>query len=656
MKREVPVFWSKNILFYACHRRLKYILTTLSIILSVTAQATDHSKSRIELIALGDTLTSSEYTVSSGGYGKSSLFNIDLQRGTPISVSLKAPNAYGKYSFRLNQTDYMHLEMNKGYNLVLPIDISSLGYFAAFDDFKGNYEPTSFEIIIKNSIATQEQTNLCYSDNGFYFSHYVCVANTGNDANPGTQFLPLKTIARAIEVTANGDGILLKRGDIFHESINVNNRIIAGYGIGNRPILSGYFTPVEQWKQYNDSIWVLDLSNKKIGYQASGKELNIGHIRNKNTGIIYMHKCRFLIDGKDEHNASKRFDEASSCTRYDFNLESKHNSSLTIEDYRNHYGRRYEYYGYPISNFDFYQCQYYPGQKYLNDSIISESTCLKIMESLYMQSNIDPSNLPLEMAAGNHGIRGDNLNIDGIEITGFGMHGICGNFINVIDCYIHDIGGSQQLQSASRWARYGNGIETWNMNGNIIRRNIIRRCYEEALTLQNNTIVTIANSTLCENKIESNIGISSWVKRGSKIINSSFKDNIIKVFSTDILNTYRGYQTMAKALCIAPDTDGSQMQYISLPYINNMFIGGPFISAAIGLSEESIYNYFPTMIGNRVFLDNEDYIVRHAIGAPSDFLDLQYDSSESSIKRYQQATGDTSTTFTTTDCDEITIF
>ncbi len=49
-------------------------------------------------------------------------------------------------------------------------------------------------------------------------------ASLGSDTNPGTRARPLRTIRRALELARsdNGDWILLRRGDIFRESINWN--------------------------------------------------------------------------------------------------------------------------------------------------------------------------------------------------------------------------------------------------------------------------------------------------------------------------------------------------------------------------------------------------------------------------------------------------
>ena len=69
---------------------------------------------------------------------------------------------------------------------------------------------------------------------------YFVSSSTGSDTNPGSPFAPFKTISRAVGAVHDGDDLLLKRGDIFHESFG-NHRwshvTIGAYGTGPRPLV-----------------------------------------------------------------------------------------------------------------------------------------------------------------------------------------------------------------------------------------------------------------------------------------------------------------------------------------------------------------------------------------------------------------------------------
>ena len=80
-------------------------------------------------------------------------------------------------------------------------------------------------------------------------TYYVSV--TGNDANPGSQALPWKTISKVNSQMSNfqsGDSVLFKRGDVWTETValNITKSGAAGspitfgaYGSGNLPVLDG---------------------------------------------------------------------------------------------------------------------------------------------------------------------------------------------------------------------------------------------------------------------------------------------------------------------------------------------------------------------------------------------------------------------------------
>jgi len=110
------------------------------------------------------------------------------------------------------------------------------------------------------------------------------VSNDGNDANnglsPSTAF---KTIAYAGSRVANGDTILLERGDVFYESVSFSrsNLTIDAYGPNDLdlPVVSGG-TKITSWQPYSGAIYVADVG-VDIGYlTADGNHINIARYPN----------------------------------------------------------------------------------------------------------------------------------------------------------------------------------------------------------------------------------------------------------------------------------------------------------------------------------------------------------------------------------------
>jgi parallel beta-helix repeat protein len=66
------------------------------------------------------------------------------------------------------------------------------------------------------------------------------VATTGNDANPGTQALAFRTIAKGLSILAAGDTLYI-RGGTYEEAINSNvHRIPSGTSWSNAPLIASY--------------------------------------------------------------------------------------------------------------------------------------------------------------------------------------------------------------------------------------------------------------------------------------------------------------------------------------------------------------------------------------------------------------------------------
>lgn len=100
--------------------------------------------------------------------------------------------------------------------------------------------------------------NVCWGNN-FYLS-----SSTGSDSNPGTISQPWASLAKLNASFGSinaGDSILLKCGDTFYGSIIIpksgtsgNNIIIASYGIGAKPVISGA-TSLTSWTSTGSNKW-----------------------------------------------------------------------------------------------------------------------------------------------------------------------------------------------------------------------------------------------------------------------------------------------------------------------------------------------------------------------------------------------------------------
>lgn len=95
------------------------------------------------------------------------------------------------------------------------------------------------------------------------------ISNAGNDNNDGlSKSTPLKTLAKAVNMVSPGDVILLQRGDIFRESVDitVRNIEINAYGPVDKdlPVISGA-VQITGFKPYRDGIYVAK-ADSAIGY------------------------------------------------------------------------------------------------------------------------------------------------------------------------------------------------------------------------------------------------------------------------------------------------------------------------------------------------------------------------------------------------------
>jgi uncharacterized protein YgiM (DUF1202 family) len=96
------------------------------------------------------------------------------------------------------------------------------------------------------------------------------VAPSGNDANPGTQAAPLRTIQRAADLAQPGDAITVHEG-VYRERINPprggqsdQKRIVYQAAPGEKVEIKGS-EAVKNWVKVQDDVWKATLPNSFFG-------------------------------------------------------------------------------------------------------------------------------------------------------------------------------------------------------------------------------------------------------------------------------------------------------------------------------------------------------------------------------------------------------
>jgi len=111
-------------------------------------------------------------------------------------------------------------------------------------------------------------------------------------------------------------------------------------------------------------------------------------------------------------------------------------------------------------------------------------------EFIYVFSEGNPNSLKREIRFSVNGYvitpMGHNI-ISNLDLCGSGGHGIAGIYHNVqiLNCRIHEVGGSILVGYSNPRTRYGNGIEIWQDTENVTIDNChIINCYDVAFTMQ----------------------------------------------------------------------------------------------------------------------------------------------------------------------------
>ena len=112
-------------------------------------------------------------------------------------------------------------------------------------------------------------------------TNYYISTSDGNDnrtaleaQNPTTAWSSIDKLNANFAIIQPGDSILFKRGDIFFGTLNItksgtstNPIVIGAYGIGNKPIISGFST-ISSWTSLGNSIYEADVPNNKASIKC----------------------------------------------------------------------------------------------------------------------------------------------------------------------------------------------------------------------------------------------------------------------------------------------------------------------------------------------------------------------------------------------------
>ena len=130
--------------------------------------------------------------------------------------------------------------------------------------------------------------------NSYATKYFVSAA--GNDAAAGTSELTAwRTLSKINAQTfANGDTVLLRRGDTFYGQLRIKNAglTVTAYGSGNNPVITGLDKVVTTWTSVSGSVWqTVFASNKPAiinNLAADGKKLPIARHPNRSVHHGYF--------------------------------------------------------------------------------------------------------------------------------------------------------------------------------------------------------------------------------------------------------------------------------------------------------------------------------------------------------------------------------
>lgn len=289
----------------------------------------------------------------------------------------------------------------------------------------------------------------------------VYVSPKGNDTNCGrSEASPVKTISRAICISAEGDVILLERGGYWREKITVPaNRTITAYGEGKKPVISG--SPengagAEKWTldyqgEQGEKIWKFhneSMTDVGIICLDGGDDFNYKGFAKKSTPNCIAGK--WTVMGKPE-------------TEYDYRTELENLSFFHKAN--------------SVYNGDYIATDRAVGPLYLR---CDKGNPGEVYEQIEFNTKIHTI-----------AVKGDGVTIDNLCIVHTGSHGIgCGTTddLTVKNCVIGWIGGSVQSYARNEIGtalRFGNGVEIYGgCHRYTIENCYVYQCYDAGITHQ----------------------------------------------------------------------------------------------------------------------------------------------------------------------------
>jgi glycosyl hydrolase family 98 putative carbohydrate binding module len=266
------------------------------------------------------------------------------------------------------------------------------------------------------------------------------VAEDGNDKADGTsEGAPWQSINRVNEAfvkgqVVHGDSVLFKRGQRFYgEFLRLRNvqggdgiLTIGAYGTGEAPQILGYkiLNKADAWQSAGNNLWQINLgdTNNYTGNTSSDES------KRGNVGQLW-------VNGEHHLNKVGSLGELKS----DWDFYSDHSSkSLTVRAPKN------------------------PAE--VGEILVAVDGNLV---DAYSVSNVTVQDLDL-VGTGGHGVS---------------IHGQCSG-IKILNNKIRQIGGSY-TPLKSGWIRYGNGIQVWIGNSDVLAEgNTIEDVFDVATTMQ----------------------------------------------------------------------------------------------------------------------------------------------------------------------------
>lgn len=367
----------------------------------------------------------------------------------------------------------------------------------------------------------------------FYLCTYVIaedkivyVSSKGDDNNTGkTEDSPLKTVSYALE---KGDVILLKAGDVFHESLEIRNKSIGKYGKGKNPVISGFKKILKpEWQKVGDNIWRISLvADNYEGFYVNGSSSynGIGCIYEYDKDILHGHRV----------NKKNRL----------------------------------------VSNWDFWQTDYY-----------DKETNPSVFDNLFLYLDKDPNLLKLEFSVSAAAARMENCKIENLNFVGFGFGLSCGSNVIIRNCKLDVIGG-RIINGEKNVCCYGNGIEFYmgpSINNCLVEGCYISRCFDCGITIQSvPTTSSFGMSAFPENIIIRNNLITNCCQGWEEYLNNSPQTRFVNcIFENNIIlnsgETGWGYENGRKRFCHILNTNMYGNRGMILR--NNIFAGGNFLNS-----------------------------------------------------------------------------